>query len=74
MVIVKSFWGDKEFDKKLLEIPDEHYRMLIQKGYSKEVGELIQLRNAVRDKLTIIPPEERELFIEKLRKIGLLEE
>jgi len=70
-MIVRTCWGDKEYSSSLLELPDKNWRELIRQGYNEEVAQLIQIRNAVRDRLPVIPPEEKEEFIEKIRRIGL---
>lgn len=71
MIIVKTVFGDAVYESDLLEIPDKHYFELISEGYSSQVSKLINVRNAIRDRLKILPPQEVERYKEKLKKIGL---
>lgn len=71
MLIVKTVFGDAVYESDLLNIPDMHYYELINKGYASQVSKLINIRNAIKDRLKILPPEEVEKFKEKLIKIGL---
>ncbi len=71
-VVVKSVWGKREYPDTLLSIPDRHYWELIDEGYCKEIAQLKKVRDAYLDKMKIEGDLDR--FLEKLRKIGLLED
>ena len=71
-VIIQTVWGEKEYPDSLLSIPDRHYWDLIDSGYCKEIAQLKKVRDAYLDNLKI--EGNLDEFLEKIRKIGLMEE